>query len=419
MENGTGNDFCTRLNESGTARVEVADVLRGVVIVGICLLHSTTHFNLHFMPVESNPWFLLTDRLVQDVVLTLFSGKAYEVFALLFGFSFGMQKLKADMCGINFTGRFIWRMVILLGLGCINALFFVGDILVLYAFVGLMLLPFRGLKTKYLLWIAGVFMLQPVILGKILYALVDKNFVCAPGLSTDYFQQVLQVLLGDSLTETWRMNIWIGQCAGLLWDWEKGRFFQTASLFLLGVVIVRKQLFLAKPGYRRFWKVVLFCGLLGILGGEYGKSICLELFEKSQTGHLWNNIWQSWINFGGTMAIVACVVLLYYKTGKRGMWKVLTACGKMSLTNYMTQSLIGSCLFYGWGLGLFRTCGFTYSFLIGCVIVVLQMFFSVWWLKYHQHGMVEGIWRKLTWMNFKRNTGKDEKESFCNYTRLQ
>jgi uncharacterized protein len=79
----------------------------------------------------------------------------------------------------------------------------------------------------------------------------------------------------------------------------------------------------------------------------------------------------------------------------------LTGFGRSSMTNYFLQSLLGSILYYGWGFGLYRYCGPAISFLIGIVMVWGQYHFCRWWMKTHSHGLMEGIWKKLTWIKIR------------------
>ena len=72
--------------------------------------------------------------------------------------------------------------------------------------------------------------------------------------------------------------------------------------------------------------------------------------------------------------------------------------GKMSLTNYIGQSIIGSLFFYHWGFFLSPHMNHTLSFLFGILFVLLQMSFCSWWLKRHKHGPFEGLWKYLTWI---------------------
>ena len=75
----------------------------------------------------------------------------------------------------------------------------------------------------------------------------------------------------------------------------------------------------------------------------------------------------------------------------------------MSLTAYITQSIIGSFIFYNWGLGLHDKLGVTYSFIVGIGIFMIQYIFAKWWMKTHRHGPLEYIWKKVTWIGAGKN----------------
>ena len=100
-------------------RVEVADVLRGLSVMGILLLHSIEHFNFSSYPdtAGQSPWLAFSDRAVWDGLFFLLGGKAYAIFALLFGFSFFIQDDNERMRGRDFRSRFCWRLVLLFLIG--------------------------------------------------------------------------------------------------------------------------------------------------------------------------------------------------------------------------------------------------------------------------------------------------------------
>ena len=91
-------------------------------------------------------------------------------------------------------------------------------------------------------------------------------------------------------------------------------------------------------------------------------------------------------------------ILLCHKERVKKAVSTLQLYGKMSLTNYLGQSIFGSLLFYHWGFELGRYLGITYSFLFGILFVILQMVFCSWWLRHHKHGPFEGLWKRLTWI---------------------
>lgn len=122
-------------------RIDVADVLRGLAVMGIIVLHSIEHFNFYSFPDTStqSAWLNFSDKAIWDGLFFMFGGKAYAVFALLFGFSFFIQDNNQRMRGNDFRLRFCWRLILLFILGNINAAFFTAEVLVLYSLVGFIL----------------------------------------------------------------------------------------------------------------------------------------------------------------------------------------------------------------------------------------------------------------------------------------
>ena len=99
-------------------------------------------------------------------------------------------------------------------------------------------------------------------------------------------------------------------------------------------------------------------------------------------------------------AIVSTVVLLWYGwPGFRRALHGMTFFGRMSLTNYLLQSLLGTALFYNWGMGLYRHVDVIYGTLAGVGIILVQYAFCRIWLRRHSHGPVEWLWKKLTWLD--------------------
>lgn len=90
--------------------------------------------------------------------------------------------------------------------------------------------------------------------------------------------------------------------------------------------------------------------------------------------------------------------LLFYKT-KAQKWLIRIApFGKMSLTNYLGQSMIGGVIFYNWGFGLYSHCGHTASFCLGICCIIILYTFCNWWLKSHRRGPFEELWSRATWI---------------------
>jgi uncharacterized protein len=105
----------------------------------------------------------------------------------------------------------------------------------------------------------------------------------------------------------------------------------------------------------------------------------------------------SWSNFCFMIVLVSTIVVLNDKGILRNLFLFFAPLGKMSLTNYMMQSIIGSCLYYGFGFGLYQYTGATVCLLIGLALAIFQQWFCRWWLRSHDKGVLEGLWHRLTW----------------------
>ena len=105
----------------------------------------------------------------------------------------------------------------------------------------------------------------------------------------------------------------------------------------------------------------------------------------------------AWTNFSFMLILVSGLTLLFYKTKLQGVLMYFSSFGKMSLSNYIIQSILGGAVFYGWGLCLYTHTGATYGILIGLAMTILMGIFCKWWEKSHKQGPLETIWHKATW----------------------
>ena len=379
-------------------RIDVADVLRGFAVMGIILLHSIEHFNFYAFPDTANQsaWLNFTDRAIWDGLFFLFGGKGYAIFALLFGFSFFIMDDNQRRRGYDFRLRFCWRLVLLFLIGNLNASFFTGEVLVLYSLVGFVLPLCCRLSDKWVFGIACVLLVQPLALYFIVRACLDASFVTPAIPSGALWGAAYEVQSGGTFWETVRVNLWEGQLASLAWAWDNARVFQTAALFLLGMLIGRRGLF--RREHRGVWNKVLLCALAAFFP-LYGLSNMLPDFISSKAILTPLVLVVSSLHkFAFTLIWVSGIIYVFYETevGKRLM--VLAPYGRMSLTNYLTQSIVGSMIFYNWGFGMFRYLGITASECVGVLLFLLQLAFCHWWMRSHRHGPSEYLWKKATWI---------------------
>lgn len=388
------------LSRAVTGRIDIADVLRGFAVMGIVVLHSIEHYNFYSFPAVTSEWFRFTDKLIWDSMFFTFGGKAYAIFALLFGLSFFIQDDKQMQKGKDFRGRFAWRLVLLFVFGNINAMFFTAEILVLYSIIGFVLIAVCRLSTRLVLIIAAFLMLQPIACWELTAALFNPDYVPIPEKAGYYFGKIFLVQTHGSFGEMIKTNLWDGQLASLTWAWEHGRMFQTASLFMVGMLIGRMKLFTYTEWNIQFWfktwviALLVFFPLNGLVG------LLPQFIEMKTILTPLLLILTSLANLSFMLVLLSGIILLFYRTKLTGVFMKLSPYGRMSLTNYIMQSVMGSMLFYGWGFALHQHLGVTPSFLVGVGLFVLQFLFCRWWMSCHKQGPLEGLWKKATWIKF-------------------
>jgi len=382
-------------------RIEIADVLRGFAVMGITLIHFIERFSLNSFPEETNSFLIFTDRIIWDSVFFAFSGKAYCIFALLFGFSFFIQDNSQKEKGNDFRGRFAWRLVLLFFIACINSTLFPGEILVLYALVGYVLIAVCRLSTRAVTVIAIILLLQPLEWAQIIYAFINPEFSMNAEFDAPYWEMVNTAQKEGSFLEISKTAIWTGNIANMGWMILHGRVTQTAALFMIGMLIGRSKSFLYSEKNIKLWINVFIISTIAFFP-IYGLIPIIPDFISREALLVPSTlILKSLSNIAFTGILFAGVILVYYLTKLKGVLHELAPYGRMSLTNYLSQSLIGGFLFYNWGLGLYQYTGITVCFLMGIGVFFLQYFFCRWWLRSHRQGPLEWLWKKATWIKIR------------------
>ena len=159
-----------------TPRIEVVDALRGFAVMAILLVHNLEHFIFPVYPTGDPGWLNILNDGVFNITFSLFAGKAYAIFALLFGFTFYIQSANQQRKGKDFGYRFLWRLVLLAVFATVNAAFFpAGDVLLLFVVVGVVLFVVRKWSDCAILVTAIVFLLQPVEWYHYIVSLYDPS----------------------------------------------------------------------------------------------------------------------------------------------------------------------------------------------------------------------------------------------------
>lgn len=387
-------------------RIEVVDALRGFALLAIVLLHSMEHYNLFHLPQWQPEWLNTLDGYVTETVWLLLAGKAYATFSLLFGFSFYIQMRNARRRGNDFRLRFAWRMLLLACFAQLHATFYNGDILLFYAFCGLILIPASSWSNRTLLIVAGILLLQPIDWIHMIIAHLDPSYIDTNSRFAQFAVQAEHVALHGNLWQTITDNIGNGQLYSNFWQVEAGRICQTPALFLLGMWLGRKEMFIHSEKSIRFWKNALAIAA--------GAAVSFYILKASASPLLSQTTWVSHFgiatglpfNFAMMTIYVSIFVLCWFAASDKGyrFQRITISFGRMSLTNYIFQSIIGVTIFYNFGFGLYNYCGGALSFLIGVAISATLIILSNKWLESHRQGPLEWLWKKLTWLPGQRTS---------------
>ena len=389
-------------SDKPNTRIDVADILRGIAIAGIILIHFLEHLNFFLFPEPKNEFWATINSAVWDSTFFLLAGKMYAIFAMLFGLSFFIQHDNQAQKGIDFRPRFLWRMFLLMLFGLFDLLFYNGDILFIYAVCGVLIIPLIRASNKVIIAFIILMLMQPVELVYLILGIIDPATQPMDLGSSGCYGAIIASQSEGTIFDVAVAGIKYGLPANFLWAIENGRMTQTILFFLLGIMLGRWRLFYDEGNNVNIWKKIF-------IGSIVAFAILLPLYlfvpkavEIPCVSNCLNVALNMWKNVSMMFFIVSGTTLLYYRTSAKNWLIKIAPYGKMSLTNYLGQSLIGAAIFYNWGLGLFRVCGHTASFALGILCIIVQFIFCTWWMKHHKRGPFEQLWCYLTWFGKKK-----------------
>lgn len=393
------------MSSTKSSRIEIIDALRGFALAGILICHMVEQYigagapMSHYEAVGPG----MADQIINGFIEIFLRGKFIALFSFLFGLSFFIQMDNGAQKGIAYGGRFLWRLVLLLTIGYLHSLFYRGDILTIYAMLGIFLIPFYKLDNKWVLGFSALLFLglgRYIVFfftqGEHLFLDVDPTDMNAPRV-----QEYYNILKNGSIQEVFATNAWEGHLDKMNFQYGAfGRGYFTFAFFLLGLYIGRSGFFKRFRDDRKFTKrlliaaLVLFLAAIGITAGAF--------MSMGPEGNI--NSWVGMIGLSGmdmanlaiTLLYIALFTILFRKVKSEKWLAKFAPYGRMALTNYVLQSILGTALLYGWGLGYLGELVNVYTFLIALGLIALQMWLSKIWLQNFIYGPLEWIWRSLT-----------------------
>ncbi|SFK23369.1 DUF418 domain-containing protein [Caulobacter sp. UNC279MFTsu5.1] len=369
-------------------RLAIVDGLRGYALMGLFLVHMLEYFELYWAHPAPTP--------VTTAVFTLFMGKTFSLLALCFGFSFFVMMDGAARRGQPFAGRFAWRLTLLAAIGMLHGLVYRGDIIVVLALAGFVLIPFDKVRSnRVLLAVAGLCFLQPYILLWIAAGAAGAPWALKP--PHHFSDPAMATYLTGDLGQVLRANLWEGQVNKWWFFIETGRCVQVLGLFLVGLVLGRIGFF-ADPGRFRRGRAIALAAVALVAAACYGL--------KARTGGhgsgpvFWTNMLAGgWFDLSCMAASVLVFVQLWRAGGERVL-RVLVPTGRMTLSLYVGQSLVFVPLFYPLGLGLYERMTPPLALAIGLAAIAVQLVLAAAWFKAFHYGPLEWLWRCGTRQSF-------------------
>ena len=408
-----------------TDRIRLVDALRGLALAGIVVVHFGEQY-LGFMPPPGHGTYAIhgtLDGVLEGLAWVFIRGKGFGLFALLFGLSFAIQMQRAERRdpSRDFRPRFAWRLLILFAIGWLHGLVYCGDILTVYALLGLPLVAFHRMRDRWLLALAVVLMIgTPRVVERALRGPAGPDQRKAEQRRMeDAATRHWQALASGDVLAVARSNA----TDGFRGKWEfqfglMGRGYQTFALFLLGLWAGRRRVFEDVAAYLDRWRrlrrwagwsslalpllaAALFVAGRALSGGgavagapagatEMPDFTSWSVIAGMCLFDIWNGIM--------TIFYVSVFVLLFQRPRWQPRLLRFAAVGRMALSSYVLQTLIGASIFFGFGLGLLGKVGNGVTLPAGAALFVLQMWACAFWLERFRFGPLEWLWRSLTWL---------------------
>ncbi|MDG5766702.1 DUF418 domain-containing protein [Balneolales bacterium ANBcel1] len=410
---------------TATDRIVELDILRGFALFGIVMV-NVQFMGLPFYKVltDLHPFSDPASIAGRTLITIFFEGKFITLFSFLFGLGFWIFASRARDKGYKAGPLFLRRIFILAIIGAAHAvLFWAGDILLPYAVLGLFLMLFLNRSTKTVkVWM----ILFPVfqILLMLLLVLLLQIGLSIPeardAILADFDetrQQMEQMAL--SANQIYSSSNWIAmipirlQELGFAYQgfiFSGMGIFYLMGLFLAGMLAGRNGWFSnleqKLPKIRKRLPWLLLLGIACAIAKYWlFQQTDLMLPDWSSAGYMIFAI------IGSPLLIAAYASLLilgYYRWKDAAFWNYITAAGRMSLTVYLTQTLILTTIFYGYGLGLYGSVPVPGMLLMALGVYALQLVAARWWMQHFYMGPFEWLWRAATYGSASRFRKREE-----------
>ncbi|EIJ81905.1 hypothetical protein PB1_03160 [Bacillus methanolicus PB1] len=375
-------------------RILSLDIMRGFAILGIFLVNML-FFHSPILYIDPMKWWNDSFSKAVYTFIDIFAQASfYPLFSMLFGYGLVILMDRSQQKKVNFYKIAARRLFLLLLIGMIHAFFiWHGDILMNYAVIGFIFLLFLQLSGRSL-----------TITGMLLYVIpnIFLTFILTIGIQIapeeewyPYDDQAaaasIEVYSHGSFTEITEQRIR---------DWYEANNLESflisltdiLPLFMLGAGAAKlKLLENPKRHKKRLLFIMLSAGITGIMlkifPYLFGRNIAIDYFQDI---------------FGGPLLSIAYALIIAFLANRKRtalFLSLLAAVGKMSLSNYLFQSLVSTFIFYSYGLGYYGKASLMEGTILALAIFVVQTAASFIWMKHFYYGPMEWLWRSFTYLS--------------------
>lgn len=391
----------TKATGPTTQRIELLDVIRGFALMGIFYANILSWSGIKFLDFEIIKSFgnVQVDKQLYSYLKFFVDTKFYTIFSLLFGIGFSLQ-ISRNKDNPAFPPLYARRLAWLLLIGIVHTSIWSGDILMLYALMGFIVLGLRNLSQKQVLRTSIALFIAPLVLSVVYMYTFAQDLPELPKTALKVYPDMspAEVIAGFQSIEF--LTVFKTNLHNVIWRWydfiPSGRPFKVLALFLLGSYLYSSGYFTKTVDKHKTLIIWLVLGV-GFTFLAMTMKGSVSAFSKN-----WGSILHKFTHEIGQIALamsyISIIAILLKKFPKFFFWNVLKAYGRMSLSSYIGHTILGIIAFY-------PIVGFDYHgqlnlqqiFGVATILLVFQFIFSALWFKWFKFGPIEWAWRCVTY----------------------
>ncbi|MDR6760803.1 uncharacterized protein J2Y38_001001 [Flavobacterium sp. 2755] len=366
-------------------RTAILDILRGWALLGVAIGNYSGYMRIGIPHETKNN---LVSNILSYFDEYFLAGKSWTLLTVLFGYGFAILIHNVAAKGKNPVTFFTWRMLLLFGLAFIDSSFWFGDILKDYAFLGLILLLFYKSSAKTLGYISAILILFiPFLMAYIKGLNIERvSIITNP--------EYLKLYHSGNWLDFFKFNLFANFYQQII---APGYAIVAHTVMLgcmlFGAMLQKLDFFNRLKEMKKLLIYALISNLfiaviLGVVSyfATENKAEFLNYFHP-----------YFWFIISTMIFIVSGIILLYDAQKLKTIFRYFSAGGKMTLTNYITQNILGAFIFSGIGFGIADTMPYWFYFSLAAFVFIVQLFISKWWLSKYNYGPIEWLWRSASY----------------------